>query len=163
MTLPPDAGHHMRAEIAESPGVFAVSALQSVSAPPLSTLRAFYTVARGSSDAAANILSYEVMRETGLPMTSLPPSVFSLGRGVTLTGSAVLVVSQSGASEDLVRSAKGAKSAGALVLALINAPRSPVEAFSDTLIPSGPVPNWPSPPPNPSSGPLPGEWRFWAV
>ena len=137
MTLPPDAGHHMRAEIAESPGVFAVSALQSVSAPPLSTLRAFYTVARGSSDAAANILSYEVMRETGLPMTSLPPSVFSLGRGVTLTGSAVLVVSQSGASEDLVRSAKGAKSAGALVLALINAPRSPVEAFSDTLIPIG--------------------------
>ena len=137
MTLPPDAGHHMRAEIAEAPGVFAVSALQTVSAPPLSTLRAFYTVARGSSDAAANILSYEVMRETGLPMTSLPPSVFSLGRGVTLTGSAVLVVSQSGASEDLVRSAKGAKSAGALVLALINAPRSPVEAFSDTLIPIG--------------------------
>ena len=137
MTLPLDAGHHMRAEIAEAPGVFARSALQAVSAPPLSNLRGIYTVARGSSDAAANILSYEVMRETGLPMTSLPPSVFSLGRGVTLTGSAVLVVSQSGASEDLVRSAKGAKSAGAKVLALINAPRSPVEAFSDTLIPIG--------------------------
>ena len=137
MTLSDMAGHHMRSEIAESPGVFARSALQTVVAPPLSSLRAIYTVARGSSDAAANILSYEVMRETGVPMTSLPPSVFSLGRGVSLTGAAVLVVSQSGASEDLVRSAKGARSAGARVLALINAPRSPVEAFSDTIIPIG--------------------------
>ena len=127
----------MRAEIAESPGVFARSAIQNVTIPPIPGLRALYTIARGSSDAAANILSYEVMRETGLPMTSLPPSVFSVGRGVNLTGCAVLVVSQSGASEDLVRSAKGARAAGAQVLALINAPKSPVEAFSDTVVPIG--------------------------
>jgi glucosamine--fructose-6-phosphate aminotransferase (isomerizing) len=132
--LPANAGHHMAREIAEAPGVFATSAAQPVDLPDLTGLRALYTVARGSSDAAANILAYEIMRETGLPVTSLPPSVFSLGRGVRLTDSAVLVVSQSGASDDLVRSAKGAKAAGATVIALTNAPASPVEAASDLTL-----------------------------
>ncbi len=48
-----------------------------------------------------------MMRETGLPVTSLPPSVFSVGRGVRMEGAAALVISQSGASDDLVRSATG--------------------------------------------------------
>lgn len=126
--LPADAGHFMRAEIAEAPAVFAASVAQPVTLPDLSHLRAIYTVARGSSDAAANILSYEIMREAHLPVTSLPPSIFSLGDGVRLTDSAVLVVSQSGASDDLVRSARGAKAAGATVIALTNSPDSPVEA-----------------------------------
>lgn len=124
----------MAREIAEAPGVFAASVAQAVALPDLSQLRAVYTVARGSSDAAANILSYEIMRETGLPVTSLPPSVFSLGRGVRLADSAVLVVSQSGASDDLVRSAKGARDAGATVVALTNAPDSPVEAAAEVTL-----------------------------
>ncbi len=132
--LSPDAGQHMAREIAEAPGVFATSVAQPVTLPDLSHLRAIYTVARGSSDAAANILSYELMRETHLPVTSLPPSIFSLGEGVRLANSAVLVVSQSGASDDLVRSARGAKSAGATVLALTNAPGSPVEAEAHTTL-----------------------------
>ena len=132
--LAKDAGHHMAREIAEAPGVFATSVAQAVDLPDLTGLCALYTVARGSSDAAATILAYEIMRETGLPVTSLPPSVFSLGRGVRLAGSAVLVVSQSGASDDLVRSAKGATAAGAMVLALTNAPGSPVEAASDLTL-----------------------------
>lgn len=126
--LAPDAGQHMSREIAEAPAVFAASVTQPVTLPDLSHLRALYTVARGSSDAAANIIAYEVMRETSLPVTSLPPSIFSLGKGVRLADSAVLVVSQSGASDDLVRSAKGARQAGATVIALTNAPASPVEA-----------------------------------
>lgn len=126
--LSPTAGQHMQREIAEAPQVFAASVSQPVELPDLQNLRAIYTVARGSSDAAANILSYELMRETHLPVTSLPPSIFSLGEGVCLTDSAVLVVSQSGASPDLVRSATGARAAGATVLALTNAPGSPVEA-----------------------------------
>lgn len=122
------AGQHMQREIAEAPRVFAAAVAQPVTLPDLTNLRAIYTVARGSSDAAANILAYELMRETQLPVTSLPPSIFSLGQGVRLTDSAVLVVSQSGASPDLVRSAQGAKATGATVLALTNAPQSPVEA-----------------------------------
>lgn len=137
MTIAPDAGHHMRAEIAEAPGVFASTAVHRASLPDLSGLRAIYTVARGSSDAAAGILAYEFMRETGLPMTSLPPSIFSVGNGVALNDCAVMVVSQSGASEDLVRSAKGAKAAGARVIAVVNAANSPVESASDAVVPIG--------------------------
>ena len=134
IVLAPDAGQHMAREIAEAPGVFSAAVAQRVALPDLGALRAVYTVARGSSDAAANILSYELMREIGLPVTSLPPSVFSLGAGVRLDHSAVLVVSQSGASDDLVRSAKGARAAGATVVALTNAEHSPVEAEADATL-----------------------------
>ena len=137
-------GIHMRAEIAEAPAVFArtiADAISTVDQAARDRLkqakRAIYTIARGSSDAAANILSYEFMRETGLPMTSLPPSVFSLGRGVSLADSLAIVVSQSGASEDLVRSAKGAKASGATVVCLVNAPGSPVAAAADITVPIG--------------------------
>ena len=133
-----EPGRHMRAEIAESSGVFA-NALANVPTG-LSLPHACYTIARGSSDAAATILSYEFMREVGLPMTSLPPSVFSVGNGVSLLGATVLVVSQSGASEDLVRSAKGARANGATVIGLINQPGSPIELIADLtlLIGAGP-------------------------
>ena len=138
-----DPGALMGSEIAEAPDTFARALAQSVSgtaktvltALNLQNARAFYTIARGSSDAAANILAYEFMRELGKPMTSLPPSVFSLGRGVDLTGSAALVISQSGASEDLVRSATGARASGAAVIALINKPSSPVEAAANLTLP----------------------------
>lgn len=128
-------GHHMQAEIGEAPAVFARAATMAVTAPPMP--RALYTIARGSSDAAANILSYEFMRETGLPMTSLPPSVFSVGRGVALDGALALVISQSGGSEDLVRSTRGAEAAGARVIAITNVPGSPVEAEAGLTLPIG--------------------------
>ena len=136
MTQP---GRHMRAEIAEAPGVFDRTVRRAVAGLPvtLDAVRAFYTIARGSSDAAANILSYEFMRETGRPMTSLPPSVFSVGRGVVLAGSVALVVSQSGASDDLVRSAKGARASGATVIGLVNQTGSAVEAAADLVVPIG--------------------------
>ena len=124
----------MAAEIAEAPGAFLRAALQTVQID-LGGRRAIYTIARGSSDAAANILSYEFMRALGLPMTSLPPSVFSLGKGVDLGRSVALIISQSGASEDLVRSARGARAGGSMVVALTNAPGSAVEAAADITVP----------------------------
>ena len=127
-------GQHMRAEIGEAPAVFSRTAKSVVGISP-QRFRAIYTIARGSSDAAANILSYEFMRELGCPMTSLPPSVFSLGDGVSLADSAVLMISQSGASDDLVRSAIGANAAGAYVMALTNVPGSDVENAADLVIP----------------------------
>ena len=130
-------GALMAAEVAQAPGVFARAAAALHPGLPalLAGRHAIYTIARGSSDAAANILSYEVMRETGLPMTSLPPSVFSLGAGVDMSGAVALVVSQSGASDDLVRAARGAKARGAAVVAITNAPGSPVEAEADLTLP----------------------------
>lgn len=129
-------GSLMAKESAQSIDVFAASATQSVTGdidPPL----AIYTIARGSSDAAANILSYEFMRELGVPVTSLPPSVFSLGGSVGMKGAAALVISQSGASNDLVLSARGAAKAGAQVLALTNHPDSAVENAADVTLSIG--------------------------
>lgn len=137
MTVP---GAHMRAEIAEAPGVFARRLAMAVPAQTLSNLPEFgaiYTIARGSSDAAANILSYEFMRELGKPMTSLPPSIFSVGHGVKMAHALAIVVSQSGASEDLLRSAQGARDSGASVIAITNQPDSPVEKVAHATLPIG--------------------------
>lgn len=129
-------GTHMRAEIAEAPAVFARAVTQEVALPPMAP-KAIYTIARGSSDAAATILAYEFMRETGLPMTSLPPSVFSVGKGVALGGALALVVSQSGGSQDLVLSTQGARAQGAQVLAITNVPGSAVESAAGAVLPIG--------------------------
>ncbi len=133
------AGMHMAAEIAQAPGVFGAGARAdhrtNLARLDLRDIRAFYTVARGSSDAAANILSYEFMRETGLAMTSLPPSVFSLGQGVDMQGAAALVISQSGASSDLVMSANGIDARGGKVVAITNQAGSPVEAAALVTLP----------------------------
>lgn len=131
------AGQLMAKESAESREVFCRAASQTPDVSLLGDMRAIYTVARGSSDAAANILSYELMAELGVPVTSLPPSVFSLGKGVALEGTATLVISQSGASDDLVRSAKGAAQNGAKVVAITNQPESPVEAAAEMTVPIG--------------------------
>jgi glucosamine--fructose-6-phosphate aminotransferase (isomerizing) len=134
-----EPGALMAAEVAEAPAAFARAAAAD-HGPAVASLepgawRALYTIARGSSDAAANVLSYEAMRETGLPVTSLPPSVFSVGRGVGLADTAALVISQSGASDDLVRSARGAAGQGARVLAITNVPASPVEGAAHLTLP----------------------------
>ncbi len=139
MTTP---GAHMKSEMAEAATVFATTIRTAISisdAAKIASLtpKAIYTIARGSSDAAANILSYEFMRETGLPMTSLPPSIFSVGKGVALDGVLALVVSQSGASNDLVLSAQGARARGATVIALINSPNSPVSEHANLTLPIG--------------------------
>ena len=135
-------GALMRSELAEAAAVFANTVrtvLSGSNAAQIAALNptAIYTIARGSSDAAASILSYEFMRETGKPMTSLPPSIFSVGRGVDMSGVLALVVSQSGASNDLVLSAQGARARGATVIALINAPDSPVAEHAHITLPIG--------------------------
>lgn len=141
MTGSKSLGRHMAAEIAEIPAVFARAAgadhRAALAGLKLWDMRAFYTIARGSSDAAANIVSYELMRELSRPMTSLPPSIFSLGRGVNMAGAAALVISQSGASDDLVRSARGVRSAGGAVLAITNQVGSAVETAAHVTLAIG--------------------------
>lgn len=126
MTTGNEPGPLMRAESAEAAASFRRAATQPINLD-LPRPRAIYTIARGSSDAAATILSYSFMAHLGLPVTSLPPSVFSLGRGVGLTDAMALVISQSGGSDDLVAGARGARAAGATVIAITNADGSRVE------------------------------------
>ena len=110
------AGAHMAAEMAEAAEVFARAVRQPLA--PVPKPSAIYTFARGSSDTVANVLCYTFMAELGIPATSLPPSVFSLGGGVTMGEALALVISQSGQSADLVACARGA----ARSIAITNVP-----------------------------------------
>src|SRR5262245_35564788 len=79
-------------------------------APPL-----IATSARGSSDHAAGYLKYAVEISTGIPVASIGPSLASIyGRTPRLKGAALITVSQSGRSPDLVALQKAAKASGAL-------------------------------------------------
>jgi len=122
----------MRSEISEAPEKFVAMVKRSVQ--KIAPGRAIYTIARGSSDAAANILSYEYMRELGIPMTTLPPSVFSLGNGVDMAGATGLVISQSGGSSDLVKAGAGVKARGGALVVLTNTAGSPASKIADMCI-----------------------------
>lgn len=127
----------MRSEINEAPARYVAMLARDLSGldvEPLRAARAVYTIARGSSDAAANILSYEFMRVIGKPMTSLPPSVFSLGEGVDMLGAAGLVISQSGGSSDLVHAIEGVKARGGHTVAITNTAGSPASKVADICI-----------------------------
>lgn len=134
-------GALMARELAQSLDVFCQTARQNLTAQVtrfnLASTQSIYTFARGSSDAAANVLSYEFMRELAFPMTSLPPSSFSIGAGVRLDRAMALIVSQSGGSEDVALCAQGASNRGAKVVAITNVANSKVEAQSHMTVPIG--------------------------
>jgi glutamine---fructose-6-phosphate transaminase (isomerizing) len=97
--------------------------------PPL-----IVTCARGSSDHAATYGSYVLEAALGRVVASVGPSAAaSVTAG--LDGALVLAISQSGRSPDLVQFAETARRGGALVVGLINAPGSPLEAACELVIP----------------------------
>jgi glutamine---fructose-6-phosphate transaminase (isomerizing) len=94
------------------------------------------TCGRGSSDHAAAYLKYLVEIMVGVPVASLGPSVASIyGAPLRLAGAAMMTVSQSGRSPDIVALQQAAKKAGALTIALVNAVDSPVAAAADIVLP----------------------------
>jgi glutamine---fructose-6-phosphate transaminase (isomerizing) len=98
--------------------------------------RAVVTCARGSSDHAATFAKYLIETRLGVLTSSAAPSVSSLYDARTdLRQSLFLVISQSGASPDLLAAARGARSAGALVVACVNAEGSPLSQLADCCIP----------------------------
>lgn len=131
-------GASMRAEIDQAIPAFSEGVRQDLTATAravnLAAVDAFYTIARGSSDAAANLISYEFMSELKTPVTTLPPSVFSLGNGLQLGNAAALMFSQSGGSQDLVSAAIGFKSGGGKTIALTNTIGSPLANEADACI-----------------------------
>ena len=85
------------------------------------------TVARGSSDHAAAYLKYAVEITAGIPVTSIGPSVSSIyGRTLRLEEAAVIAVSQSGESPDIVVATQSAARGGAVAVAVTNALGSPL-------------------------------------
>jgi glucosamine--fructose-6-phosphate aminotransferase (isomerizing) len=101
-------------------------------APP----RAVVTCARGSSDHAATFARYLIETRLGLLTSSAAPSVSSVYETAPdLGGTLLLAISQSGASPDLLAMVKRARQAGACIVALVNAERSPLGQLADELLP----------------------------
>lgn len=97
-----------------------------------------YIVGRGSSDHAGVFAKYLIEVELGIPVSSSAPSVFSVfKRTLKLNNALVLIISQSGGSPDIIEQAKAAKASGAMTVALVNTPNSPLSDIVDAEIPIG--------------------------
>ncbi|NYH18205.1 glucosamine--fructose-6-phosphate aminotransferase (isomerizing) [Paraburkholderia bryophila] len=85
------------------------------------------TVARGSSDHAASYFASLTMSRLGVPVASLPMSVATLQQApLQVRDQLALAFSQSGKSPDLVGTMQALREAGALTVAAVNAPNSPL-------------------------------------
>ena len=72
----------------------------------------------------------------GLLTSSAAPSVSSVyDAAPDLAGTVMLAISQSGASPDLLATVSSARAAGARIVALVNAPDSPLAQLADDLLP----------------------------
>src|SRR2546423_1576520 len=84
------------------------------------------TCARGSSAHAATFGKHLIERYLGLPVAEAAPSIASVyQRRLQLRNQLVLVISQSGKSDDLIAFASHARGSGALTVAITNDPASP--------------------------------------
>ena len=91
------------------------------------SIRTLATVARGSSDHAANFAGYLLMARLGVITTSLPPSVVTLHHApINTEHLAALSFSQSGLSPDLIDAMTTLRARGALTAAFVNDMASPL-------------------------------------
>jgi glucosamine--fructose-6-phosphate aminotransferase (isomerizing) len=94
------------------------------------------TVARGSSDHAANYFGYLLMQRIGIPVVSLPMSLLTLHNApMRVGGQFALAMSQSGRSPDLIATMNALTDSGARTAALVNQPNSPLAASCKWAIP----------------------------
>ncbi|MFZ6774873.1 SIS domain-containing protein [Undibacterium sp. SXout7W] len=100
--------------------------------PPSSVL----TVARGSSDHAANYAAYLIMARLGRIVASLPMSLVTLNKAPLLVKDALAVaISQSGQSPDVVEPMSYFRAGGATTVALVNDAASPLANAAEWTMP----------------------------
>lgn len=91
---------------------------------------------RGSSGHAGVYLRYLVETSLGFAVSAAAPSIVTGYRRTPRLGHALfIVISQSGRSPDLVSATAAAREAGALTLALVNDPDSPVANAAELVLP----------------------------
>jgi glucosamine--fructose-6-phosphate aminotransferase (isomerizing) len=91
---------------------------------------------RGSSGNAAQVLRVLVETRLGLPVADVSPSLTTLsGVSLRLSGVPFFVVSQSGASPDIVAATRAARDAGATTIALLNVPDAPLAGAATHVVP----------------------------
>ncbi|MEJ7138259.1 SIS domain-containing protein [Amphibiibacter pelophylacis] len=96
------------------------------------------TVARGSSDHAAQYLGYLAMLRLGLPTLSLPMSLPTLHQApLQVQGQWAIALSQSGGSPDLVLAMQALAARGAHTVSWVNQAASPLEAACQNHLPLG--------------------------
>src|SRR3954462_11826851 len=99
---------------------------------------AMVTIGRGSSDHAATYARYLVETRLGIMSSSLSPSIFSVFEApLSLRNMLCLAISQSGRSPDLLAAAGAARDSGAIVVALVNDPDSPLAEIASIILPQG--------------------------
>jgi glucosamine--fructose-6-phosphate aminotransferase (isomerizing) len=135
----------MAEELLEAPQ--ALSRQPRELAAPLAELTAFLirrppqlviTCARGSSAHAARFAKHLIELYLGIPVAAAAPNIASVyHQQLRLKDQLFLAISQSGKSEDLVESAAMARDAGALTVALVNTPQSPLASACDVVLPMG--------------------------
>jgi glucosamine--fructose-6-phosphate aminotransferase (isomerizing) len=100
-------------------------------APPFAV-----SCARGSSDAAATYAKYLLEIRLGLVTASVGPSIRSVyAAPLRMKGALFFAVSQSGRSPDLIHLAQAARAGGALTLAFLNEPASPLAEACEITVP----------------------------
>ena len=83
------------------------------------------TVARGTSDCAALYASYMFAKYLGLPTYSMPPSIITLEKSkFDFSKALVIIISQSGMSEDLIECENKSKLMGANTILISNNEKS---------------------------------------
>ena len=135
----------MMAELRDAPEV--VARQRQILAAPLRDLAArlradppavVVTCARGSSAHAATFGKHLIERHLAIPVAAAAPNIATVYlQRLRLSGQFFLAISQSGRSDDLVETAAMAKAAGALTVALVNAPDSPLAEACDIVLPLG--------------------------
>ncbi|PIL43112.1 iron dicitrate transport regulator FecR [Massilia eurypsychrophila] len=94
------------------------------------------TVARGSSDHAANYCAYLIMARMGRIVASLPMSLVTLYKSPLVTRDTLTIaISQSGQSPDVVEPIRYFRDGGATTVALVNDIDSPLAQAAEWAIP----------------------------
>jgi glutamine---fructose-6-phosphate transaminase (isomerizing) len=137
------SGTHMRREALEAPQIIAMQFARNAGvmqalgallreAPPASLL----TIARGSSDFAAQYTAYLIAARLGRLVTSLPMSLVTLyGAPIVCDGLTAMAFSQSGQSPDLVEPIRTFRAQQANTIAFVNDEQSPLAQAAQWLVP----------------------------
>lgn len=94
------------------------------------------TIARGSSDHAANYCAYLTMARTGRIVASLPMSLLTLYKSpLVAQNTLTIAISQSGQSPDVVEPTQYFRAGGATTVALVNDTTSPLAQAAEWTMP----------------------------
>ena len=91
--------------------------------------------ARGSSKNAARFAQYVWGAESGILVDVARPLLFQTPRRMNLRGTAIVGISQSGASPDVVNVLKAGKEQGRPIIAITNDVDSPMADLADVVVP----------------------------